>query len=289
MCRFALYLGDPIGLDSLLTIPDHSIVMQSLDSRERSSPVNGDGFGVAFYVPSRASEPVLFRSVTPAWSNTNLTSLAHVARSGCILAHVRAASPGIPVAEMNCHPFVHGRLSFMHNGGLGDFRKLRRALSARLSDRAFDVIQGTTDSELLFATFLDALGLEARGGAGDRMANALERMAGVVREVMDERGVTATSVLNCAVADGEEAAVLRWASDPSISASLYVHTGRRYTCEGTVCRMVDPDEGKGAVLVCSEPLSDDPGWDPVPVQHVVVIHPDRIVTVRPVREAPSRS
>ena len=45
MCRFALYLGDPIGLDSLLTIPDHSIVMQSRSSRERSDPVNGDGGG----------------------------------------------------------------------------------------------------------------------------------------------------------------------------------------------------------------------------------------------------
>jgi predicted glutamine amidotransferase len=69
----------------------------------------------------------------------------------------------------------------MHNGGLGDFER-SAALAARLSDEAFDVLQGTTDSELLFATFLDALALETRGGSGDRMANALERMATVVRE-----------------------------------------------------------------------------------------------------------
>jgi hypothetical protein len=49
MCRFAIYLGPSLTLDSLLTQPVHSIVHQSFHSHERREPLNGDGFGVAWY------------------------------------------------------------------------------------------------------------------------------------------------------------------------------------------------------------------------------------------------
>ncbi|HED66827.1 MAG TPA: class II glutamine amidotransferase, partial [Planctomycetes bacterium] len=39
----------------------------------------------------------------------------------------------------------------MHNEVVGDFRGIRRALLASLDDEAFHSIQGTTDSEHLFA------------------------------------------------------------------------------------------------------------------------------------------
>ncbi len=31
-------------------------------------------------------------------------------------AQVRAAMPGMPVSEQNCHPFQFGRYMWMHNG-----------------------------------------------------------------------------------------------------------------------------------------------------------------------------
>ena len=42
MCRFVLYLGCEIGIDSLMTEPENSIIHQSFKSREREEPEDGD-------------------------------------------------------------------------------------------------------------------------------------------------------------------------------------------------------------------------------------------------------
>ncbi|MGH7601638.1 MAG: class II glutamine amidotransferase, partial [bacterium] len=72
MCRFLAYLGKPIVLDKLLYQPKNSLVHQSYHAQERKEPLNGDGFGVGFYVPEIDPAPALFVSTTPAWSNRNL-------------------------------------------------------------------------------------------------------------------------------------------------------------------------------------------------------------------------
>src|SRR3954471_18211514 len=97
MCRFVLYQGVPLTIASLVTDPSHSIINQSVKSLESDEPLNGDGFGVAWYTPELSLRPAVFRSVSPAWSNMNLLDLGRVTRSSCILAHVRAATRGIPV------------------------------------------------------------------------------------------------------------------------------------------------------------------------------------------------
>lgn len=78
--------------------------------------VNGDGFGVGWYDDAFArdpseqlDEPCIFTSIQPAWNNLNLARLARKLRSPLLFAHVRAAYPGMPVFEGNCHPFVFGR------------------------------------------------------------------------------------------------------------------------------------------------------------------------------------
>ena len=43
----------------------------------------------------------------------------------------------------------------MHNGNVHGFTKIRRALLERLRDCLFEWLSGTTDSELLFALFLN--------------------------------------------------------------------------------------------------------------------------------------
>lgn len=53
-------------------------------------------------------KPQVFTSITPAWNNENLNRLATKLESGVIFAHVRAAYPGMPVSEQNCHPFQWG-------------------------------------------------------------------------------------------------------------------------------------------------------------------------------------
>ena len=110
MCRFALYLGSPILVSALVTEPTHSIIKQSFKSREREEPLNGDGFGIAWCAPEICDEPAIFKDVTPAWNNVNLANLARVTRTSCLLAHVRAATPELPVT-------THRTFGIVSDGG----------------------------------------------------------------------------------------------------------------------------------------------------------------------------
>ena len=53
MCRFAVYLGPKLRMSALLPEPEKSIVHQNTHAEEREEPLNGDGFGVGFYVDGR--------------------------------------------------------------------------------------------------------------------------------------------------------------------------------------------------------------------------------------------
>lgn len=292
MCRFVMYQGQPMTLASLVTEPSHSIIHQSAKATESDEPLNGDGFGVAWYVPEMSDRAAVFRSVTPAWSNINLLDLARVTRSPCILAHVRAATRGLPVTELNCHPFTHGRFTFMHNGDVARFGAIRRRLLHGLSDEAFRAVKGSTDSEHLFAMFLDRAGAAEASAAGlagaleDAVAAVVSMSRAAVEAGEGERGDDDECDINVAVTDGVRSAACRFttATDREPS-SLYVHTGRRYECDGGVCRMVQPERGRGAVIVCSEPLSEDSGWQKIPANHLVMIGDDLDVRMRPLRGA----
>jgi predicted glutamine amidotransferase len=169
----------------------------------------------------------------------------------------------------------------MHNGQVGGFARIKREILAQLSDRAYDAIKGSTDSEVLFAVFLDELwGCEET----DPLEATLRGIEAAFRRVLDavaRRGIGEHSYLNVAVADGTRAVVTRFTTaSPDTAPSLYLHQGRRYVCQAGVCRMIEPDEGHGAVIVSSEPLSQDPGWHRVPANHAVLIRADGTAEMR---------
>ena len=111
VCRFLCYKGPPILLSELLYRPKNSMILQSYKAKERVEPLNGDGFGVGWYVRDVSPIPCVFSSLTPAWSNRNLKNLAEHICADCFFAHVRSASYGTAVSEMNCHPFRHLQIS----------------------------------------------------------------------------------------------------------------------------------------------------------------------------------
>jgi predicted glutamine amidotransferase len=271
MCRFTLYLGPPIRLESLLIDPSHSLILQSSHASEREEPLNGDGFGVGWYAPDQHQKPALFRSITPAWNNANLRSLASVVSSPCVMAHVRAASAGMAVAEANCHPFQHGRYLFMHNGHVGSFRSIRRALLAALGEEAFDVIRGSTDSEHLFAAFVDDL---ASASFDDEhvLARALNRAVWRVLALVDELGGSTPSFLNLAVTDGDRAAACRFANAPGRRPeSLYLIERELYQPLWTGSPARRRDERSTSFVVSSERLTDDASWKAVEPNHMISI------------------
>lgn len=272
MCRFTLYLGPPVRLSTLLMEPSHSLIQQSFHAEERSEPLNGDGFGVGWYALALSPEPGVFRSVTPAWNNQNLASLCRVVTSSCVLAHVRAATPGMVVNESNCHPFQWGRHLLMHNGSVGSFAAVRRALLADICDEAFATVRGSTDTEHLFALFVDEMIKNGGDDPGECMAQCLNRAVWRVMDLIGAHGNGEASFLNIAVSDGDRAAVCRFTDGTARPAeSLYYIARTLYEPVSKDSPARRKNERSRAVVVSSERLTDDPGWAVVPQNHLVSV------------------
>ena len=274
MCRFTLYLGPPVRLSTLLIEPSHSLIQQSFHAEERSEPLNGDGFGVGWYAPGLTPVPAVFRSVTPAWNNENLESLANVVCSPCVLAHVRAATEGMVVNESNCHPFQWGEYLFMHNGHIGSFAAIRRRLLHTLSDDAFTLVRGSTDTEHLFALFVDELMKNGGDDPGERMAECLNRAVFRVIDLVREYGGGEASFLNVAISDGDRAAVCRFTDSTDRPAESLYHNSRVLYEPAFRGQGRRAHERSRAVVVSSERLTDDETWVSVPQNQMVAVDRD---------------
>lgn len=284
MCRFLAYIGKPITLNKLLYEPENSLVRQSYKARERSEPLNGDGFGVGFYVPEIDPTPALFVSTTPAWNNQNLRYNAPKIRSNCIFAHVRAAGVGT-VSEVNCHPFHYDRFLLMHNGDIGGFLRLKRRLRERLSDELYNWIRGETDSEHFFALFLNNFLPKADAYRVEDIVETLDQTIAELREMQAALQIREPTYLNFAVTDGRCIVASRCTlGSAPYAATLYHTEGSRFECENGVCRMVKADPSEHAVLVVSEKLTDvKEEWHEVPTNHFVVVKPNLDTSVLPIR------
>ena len=278
MCRFTLYQGPPILLSSLLIDPAHSLIRQSSNSTERDEPLNGDGFGVGWYATGLTDEPAVFRSITPAWNNRNLHNLARVVASPCIYAHVRAATQSSGVNEANCHPFRYGKLLFMHNGDIGNFFKIRRRLLETIGDEAFSNVYGSTDSEHFFAVVIDEL-LKRKDITAMAIAESLNAAIIRVVNVVKKYGDGEPCYLNIAVGDGKNAVISRYTNDPeSKPESLYWYSGSLYE------PCLKANASGSEIIVSSEKLTDDAGWQTVPPNHMVVLGHGRAPEILPCGE-----
>jgi predicted glutamine amidotransferase len=274
-------MGQQITMDSLLIEPSNSLIRQSYASKERIEPLNGDGFGVAWFKPDMSREPALFKSVTPAWNNRNLLNISRVTRSPCILAHVRAATSSQDVSEYNCHPFAWRQFAFCHNGDVGGFRKIKRKLMDSLCDEAYANVLGMTDSEHAFAVFIDEYLKGGEATESERITGAMMRMVHRILTLVDDHGEGAYCYLNMAVTDGTRAAVSHCSTDPDYADTLYLKHADQYSVvKGQTQILSKPGEKPHAVLVASEPLSKDAGWRKVGLNQILVIEEDMTVTTR---------
>jgi predicted glutamine amidotransferase len=281
MCRFVSYSGLPLLLADLLYIPSDSLILQSYHARERREPLNGDGFGIGWYVPEIGDTPCVVRSITPAWSNSNLRHLSFKTRASRLFAHVRAASPGTAVSEPNTHPFNYGRFMWMHNGAAADFTRIKRQLRDGLKDEFYNMIAGTTDSEHAFALFLNGLS-SLDEVSPQEIRKTLVWTIGRLNELSIEVGVAAPSFYNFAVTNGETTVVSRYCSDPNIEGAS-LHYARANFLEPLLNKKSDihsvsTSEDASAVIVASERLTDERcKWYDVPDNHTVTVFPDLAV------------
>ncbi|MBY8874731.1 ergothioneine biosynthesis protein EgtC [Micromonospora sp. PLK6-60] len=250
MCRHLAYLGPPVSLRTLLFDPPYSLLRQSWSPRDMrgGGTINADGFGVGWYPrepapgprrgpeagPARGGEPVRYRRGTPIWSDPTLPELAVATVSGAVLAAVRSATVGMPVTATAAAPFAEGRWLFSHNGVVRGWPDSVAALAAGLPVRDLLTLDAPTDSALLWALVRHRL----RAGA-----SPAEAVADTVAAV----GAAAPgSRLNLLLTDGD-----------TVVASVAGHA-------------LSVRAGADAVLVASEPLDDEPGWQAVPEGRLVV-------------------
>jgi len=277
------YKGTPIIIDKLLYQPKNSLINQSFHAREIEEPLNGDGFGVGWYVPELNYEPITFVSVNPAWNNRNLRNLAPKIKTDCMIAHVRAASVG-DVSESNCHPFQYKNILMAHNGGVEDFGKIKRHLRDPLSDDLYNWIKGQTDSEHLFAFLLQELFSNHKSISPDAVVDSFEHTFRELKKLMTQYGVTEPAYLNMIFTNGLFFVGTRYCSDPKEEPlTLYHSEGSRYVVEDGVTRMEAPDDDDHAVLVVSEKLTDDAYWTMIPANHFVIVEPTLNVRIRPIK------
>lgn len=232
MCRIAAYIGAPIALEEIITQPSHSLLAQSQRAEEAKLAVNGDGFGISWYLKGK-DRPGIYKDILPAWSNENLSSLSRMVESPLFIAHVRASTNGATSRE-NCHPFTHKNWSFCHNGQVPHLSRIRRRLEAELSDPLYAARKGTTDSELIFLTLL-------RHGLQSDVEAAWEKTVFDFRPSATEKPVRMT----CVFSDGQTLYASRYSSDKKCP-TLYV------------------SEGPTGTIVASEPLTvATGGWRPI--------------------------
>jgi ergothioneine biosynthesis protein EgtC len=282
MCRFVAYKGHELFLADLLTRSSQSLIHQSYQAREREEPLNGDGFGVGWYAPEVDPIPCVWTSTRPAWANRNLKRLSEKIRSSCVFAHVRAATEGSAVTELNCHPFQYGEFLWMHNGLIADFSRIKRKLRNKLDDSIYQNVEGTTDSEHAFALFLQHL----QGHQDDYDLNRLAKtMSRTIEKLArwSSGSPSLASFCNFVVTDGHNIVASRYVSaEDEEPQTLYVAQGARFEVHDGRYRMVRNGGRTEAVIVTSEPLTDvREDWELVPRNHLVTVSPELHVQLRP--------
>jgi glutamine amidotransferase len=181
------------------------------------------GWGIALF-----SDPggwKVRRSVARAGEDALFHEIAVSASGQVLLAHVRQRTVG-RARIANTHPFRRGPWVFAHNGTIDDMDFLRRRVSSRRARQ----IEGETDSELLFTYLLSCL--DAVDGAGSDDAEVVDAaVACALRELTDH---PARSAYNFLLSNGR---------------TLYGHK------RGRPLFLL---QRRGAILLASEPLTDEP-------------------------------
>ena len=158
MCRHLAYLGPAVPLSAFLFDPAHSLVEQSWAPRQqRHGKVNADGFGIGWYDLAVRAEPARYRRAGPIWADRSLASFAPLISSGAVMAAVRSATPPAPAEESGAAPFMSGQWLLSMNGAVEGGPAALAGLRRRVSDDRLAGVEGSSDSEVVFALVLDGL------------------------------------------------------------------------------------------------------------------------------------
>jgi glutamine amidotransferase len=283
MCRVLAYLGEPISLEHLLFDADSSLVRQSHSPRMMNKFLNLAGFGmVAWDARSvHTEDPFSYRVTTLPAFDRNLRSLAAKIAPTCLTAHIRGVtwSEREIVAETNLHPFHFSGASvaLAHNGHLREFGRMRYDLIRHIRPDLTERIEGTTDSEWIYALVLSQLDDPYGVPEARELADAAAAALRVLREVRSRHGIDTSSPVNLCLTTGEALVATRFSFDygwyPDGDTlletdlpycSLWYTLGGKYE-ELNGSSAMTASERPRSLLIASEPLTIDTStWLEVP-------------------------
>lgn len=269
MCRFFIYKGQLIKLDVLFE-PNNSILKQSFhnpftpfipEKNARDHEINGDGFGICW---EKDKKLYSYKSCKPPWNDVNIIGLADYIESELFFCHVRAIRPFCLcscVHEHNCHPFIHNRFSWMHNGDIKDKILICKYLYDNCSLDLITQLKGNTDSEYCFYLFLSLLEPDVREGRKrltqpelkKYMLETIKIILSITKEVCS---------LNFSVYDGKTLICTRYInSETEDPPSLYYSTNLQLSKTNDV-----------NTIISSEPITKNHSdWHLIPKNKMLVL------------------
>jgi predicted glutamine amidotransferase len=255
MCRlFALHAGDrDVAADFWL--------LDAPDSIARQSKINADGYGLAALTSKHGL--ILMRNPVEAAGDAAYQAVAHRLVASEMIVHLRYANTGV-TSQVNTHPFAQDGRLFAHNGVVGNLDEIEERLG---ENRA--MVMGETDSERFFALITLAI----REAGGDVRAG----ITAAVREVVEKYELYS---LNFVLAERENIWALRYPEHNPLHLLRRHHgdTGGdklEHADAGGTLRLHSADAADTPVVVISsEKISDEPGWEEIAPGELVHVGQD---------------
>ncbi|MDE2563710.1 MAG: class II glutamine amidotransferase [Sphingomonadales bacterium] len=287
MCRILSYLGTPVLLDHLLYAPDSSLLNQTIHA-QMLAMLNLAGFGMAAWDPSShmPQSPYRYRTTQVAVFDRNLKELSSKLAVGALLAHIRGVplTSTVQVNEQNVHPFRFNGvpLAMAHNGDLAAFRTMRFDLVPHVRPEFAQHIQGSTDSEWIYALVVSALPDPWRIATADEILAAIRHALGVLREVRATHAIARSSSTNLIFCDGVNLVAVRFTFDfgrfgkgvlqgSSDYLSMWYTFGSDYGLHDGEWKLSGGAASADSLIVASEPLTRDIAtWIEVPEYSALV-------------------
>jgi predicted glutamine amidotransferase len=263
MCRlFALHAGDrDVAADFWL--------LNAPDSIARQSEVNADGYGLAAL--TARSGMIIMRNPVEAAGDNAYQQVAQRLVAAEMIVHLRYADTG-GTSLVNTHPFTQDGRAFAHNGVVGDLERIEERLG---SNRA--MVMGETDSERFFALITLAI----RDAGGDVRAG----ITAAVREVVEEYELYS---LNFVLGELGHIWAFRYPENNPLLIFQRQAGGHSGGAEldhsdstGNLRLRSDDAAHTPLVVIASEQISDEPGWEEIASGELVHVGPD----LQPDREA----
>jgi predicted glutamine amidotransferase len=252
MCRlFGLYANKPVDVSFSFYKARKSFKKQSVN--------NPQGWGIAWFDGKKwnvCKEPL------PLYKSQLAESLARRTLGKIVISHVRLATRGTPTVG-NTHPWLYRGWVFAHNGTI-DAEGLYGMLREEYRD-----FEGETDSERFFHFIIQEV--EELGNPADGVKSAVDKVR--------EKNIHFSS-LNFIASDGKGLYALRYAAENESYYTLY-YTERPgepllKMLSGETRQLIEVKLARGekAVVIASEPMTEEEEWKLIENGHLIVVDAD---------------